>query len=362
MRRVIIVFGLLALIGCGSTTPPTPDHSATAASGTASANAASTVAQATINRGVEVLQLTAVALTVAAPTATPSPSPTPLAPATPTNAPTAIVSAVTVPATTTSNLPLVVRGLDNDPVNVRQRPSMQAAVIDLLEPCVNAVVTGSPTTDEQGQRWLPVRLNNKDGYVRADLVDEPHIVGSALEGTRCNGASATAVPPVRASTSVATSAAVAGYPTTITSARIRFVLPATFYPGDVSDLSGCGLFVGKRNEGLSICRIPNTGGGDTITGWTTWATSRIRNDSRYGEATYQDPVSKLTPFHNRSINGFTGGIVYTDKTGQSKVVLALTARIGNDFLLVTYEVPSGTERPDQAEEFAGILISLDPLV
>lgn len=131
--------------------------------------------------------------TLSTATSTRLPAMTPTSPAT--VAPTATMKATAAtptalapintptPSLATPSMPSVaqgVHGLDNDPVNVRERPSVQSPVVALLNPNTDAQIAGPSETDAQGQRWLWVRLGpgGKDGYVRADLVSAPPLVAA----------------------------------------------------------------------------------------------------------------------------------------------------------------------------------------
>jgi len=153
--------------------------------------------------------------------------PTPTAIATP-NTPIPPTSAPTVIALTSRVMPpgtQVVRGLDNDPVNIRESPSSQSPVIALLNPNTDAVIVGTDTTDAQGQRWLLVQLGSdgKNGYVRADVVSVPE----ALKGT------SSVSPPATATN--------AAMPTMTPTAAVVYSAPPTGSSGGC--VSDCTVYV-----------------------------------------------------------------------------------------------------------------------
>ncbi len=214
MRRAVFVLIVFLLVGCGGNMAPTATPLATATiTPTAPATPVANVA-ATATRGAELAQvatLSAPTPTVVAALPTPTalappstPIPVTLAAATATNAPIPATSTTVPPPPTAmptatlaaSSSAQIVRGLDNDPVNVRERPSMQAAVVALLQPNTDALIAGPASTDEQGQRWLWVRLGagGKDGFVRADLVGTPRAGVVAVPAAAVSAPTNSAVP------------------------------------------------------------------------------------------------------------------------------------------------------------------------
>jgi hypothetical protein len=193
MRRAMWVLGLLLLAGCGGSGTAAPTLTPAAGtitpvpSPTADSAAASIAAQATVTRGVEVLQLTASAATAAAPTATVAVSPTPLAtptmppapPVAPTDTPVpAVAPTPTFPILPTTSGGEVVTVLDDgtgQSVNIRIMPSMSARVVRQVRAGDDLPVSSTTPLNAEGFRWWQLVADHGGvNYVRADLVSTPH--------------------------------------------------------------------------------------------------------------------------------------------------------------------------------------------
>lgn len=213
MRRALFVFVAIVLVGCGGASVATPTIAVSPTANTAATATRNAELGQLATQQSESVQIATLSAALAQPPATVIPTPTALPPPntsvptsmppTPTDTPVVPTDAP-APATSTAvpALPAgaqFVRGLDNDPVNIRERPSIQAPVVALLNPGVDALIAGPSSTDEQGQRWLWVRLgvSGKDGYVRADLVSAPHTVGSLPQAVVASNTPYASTGPLR---------------------------------------------------------------------------------------------------------------------------------------------------------------------
>jgi hypothetical protein len=146
MRQLLVGFvALLFLSGCAALGTPTPRMS----------TVAPTVTQAA---------------SVASVSATPADAAT-TAPATPTR--------VADTPTPTPSPPQVVT-VKGEAVNLRQAADVASAIVTLVPPGTDARVIGEDTTGPDGvTRYVHARVGDKEGYLRSDLVSEPHVATPA---------------------------------------------------------------------------------------------------------------------------------------------------------------------------------------
>lgn len=143
-----------------------------------------------------------------APVAAIAPTNTPVATAVPTRpAPTstAIPTATPLPAPTAVPAQLSVTVTAGSAVNLRSGPDTEAVILTTLQPGNEATVIDEDVpSDFDDSHWVHVAYKSADGYIRNDLVSEPHAV---LAQAPVSVATATPVPasaPVVPPTATAT--------------------------------------------------------------------------------------------------------------------------------------------------------------